>query len=91
MLANDWYEIKFPPENLPREHNTDPAIMAALLTHIEFLEAENTQLKATQYARNKLRIEDIQQDDKLVRFLQDLHHTQCYQHSMSFWNPWYMN
>ena len=92
LLANDSYEIvEFPLENPPREHNTDPTIKAALLARIEFLEAENTQLKATRHTRNELRIEDIQQYDKLVLFLQDLHHTQCYQHSMSFWDPWYMN
>ena len=45
--------VEFPPENPPREHNTDPTIKAALLAHIEFLEAENTQLKATRH-------EDIQ-------------------------------
>ena len=70
LLANDSYEIlELPSETPPHEHNTDPTVNAALLARIEFLEAENTQLlKATQHTRNELRIEDIQENDKLVRF-----------------------
>ena len=73
------YEIHGLPSSVntilpPQYQETDLTIGTALSARIEFLEAENTQLKATQLIRNKLHLEDIQHDDKLVHFVQDLHH-----------------
>lgn len=48
---------------------TDPVVYAALLARIELLQAENLKLSAQQEASNGyFRIEDIQNDDKLVCF-----------------------
>ena len=79
FLTSESYEIHELPSSVdtksqPQHQDTDVTIGTALLARIEFLEAENTQLKAIQLIRNELRLEDIQHDDKLVRFLQDLHH-----------------
>ena len=79
FLTSESYEIHELPSSVdtklqPQHQETDVTIGTALLARIEFLEAENTQLKATQLIRNELRFEDIQHDDKLVCFLQDLHH-----------------
>ena len=45
-------------------------INRALLARVELLEAENIQLKAEiqQRVRSQFRLEDVQHDDKLVRF-----------------------
>ena len=47
---------------------SDPVVYAALLARIELLQAENLKLRAQQKASKDFRIEDIQNDDKLVCF-----------------------
>ena len=73
FLTSESYEIHELPSSVdtklqPQHQETDVTIGTALLARIEFLEAENTQLKAMQLIRNELRLEDIQHDDKLVCF-----------------------
>ena len=76
LLTDDSYEIhELPSSQLktqPQDQETDPTISAAFLARIEFLESENTQLRAelktTQLTRNELRLENIQHDDKMLRY-----------------------
>ena len=54
---------------LPSEDpSTDSLVNTSLLARIEMLESENAQLKAQGSNKRYFRIEDIQNDDKMVRF-----------------------
>ena len=96
FLTSESYEIhelafSVDTKSQSQYQDTDVNIGTALLACIEFLEAENTQLKATQLIRNELRLEDIQHDDKLICFLQDLHHNYVMLTAfLSFWDQQYI-
>ena len=81
FLTSESYEIHELQSSVdtklqPQHQETDVTIGTALLARIEFLEAKNTQLKATQLIRNEyvyvLRIFNMMIN--LYVFLQDLHH-----------------
>jgi len=72
LLTSNYevYDLPSPEQEEASGHiEQNPTITAALLARIEFLEAENERLKASQLARPRqhLQIKDIQHDDKLIR------------------------
>ena len=56
------------PSTSESNSSDNQLISLALLTHIEFLEAEKRQTESKKKEKQDFRIEDIRHDDKLIRF-----------------------
>ena len=71
QLRSDYtvHELPAVDEPVSKLTSSDTQIInRALIARIEFLEAENKRLKEQQVVKKYFRLEDIQDDDKLVRF-----------------------
>ena len=69
QFESDFQVHELPVLDTPQQgQSTEILVNTALLARIEVLEAENARLKTQQKDKVYFRIEDIQHDDKLVRF-----------------------
>ena len=68
QFLSDYQLHELPSSHSPQSNSGGILVNTALLARIEALESENEQLKKRKVEKCYFRIEDIQQDDKLVRF-----------------------
>lgn len=71
QLRSDYsvHELPDTDEHVSELTPSDTCLInSALLAHVEYLEAENRKLKEIQPKKNYFRLEEIQHDDKLVRY-----------------------
>ena len=72
LLESDYHVHELPACDEPTNDNCSPTINAALVAHIEMLEAENSKLKSQTENKKYFWIECVEHDDNLVCFIQVL-------------------
>ena len=72
LLESDYHVHEFPVCDEPTNDSCSPTINAALVAHIEMLEAENSKLKSETEDQKYFRIECVKHNDNLVCFIQVL-------------------